>query len=102
MDMFSNMKQQDVTMILSCALAGLVVTALVLYVPKDKHEALLSKTKKDSSGKAVYDEKKVALVLAGGAVSGALLAVIYHMVTRSSKSSSMGFRFAMESCGCGI
>ena len=99
MDMFRNMTQMN------CAVLGAVIAmaiaSMVIYIPKKKHEMLLSKKKVDSSGRPVYDEMKVVAALIVAAAIGAAVMWVAHPYC-VPKSSAMGFRFAMESCGCGM
>ncbi len=97
MDMFKNIKTEDALYILAAAAACVVIAALAIYAPKKKMNWFLNK----SSAKAEeeLDKKKVAGVMVAAGLAGAVGAYLY--CCSKPKSSAMGFRFAMESCGCG-
>ena len=81
------------------AVVAVAVAYAAIYLPKRKAEWLLNKKKMTTSGEFMVDHRKAYAIMALAAIVGFLAAAMFLAYNRRSMSA-MGFRFAMESCGC--
>ncbi len=92
--------KKDAAALLIGAVLAVAIAYAAIYLPKKKAEFLLNKKKMTTSGEFEVDHKKAYAIMALAAILGAILAAAMLAYNRRSMSA-MGFRFAMESCGCG-